>query len=163
MPPDSVTPVVFWWNVNYEASHYALLPNLLLLSLCRFIHVCSPCIRFWNSSCSQVSYPYTTERKWIVLYIKIFTFSIWNGFSSAPITVSVRPTARNFFAQCWDRTVESHSKHGCISASCVRVIMLSYILSGVATGWSPVQGALRTVFKIRSFEINSELGTGQKA
>jgi hypothetical protein len=40
----------------------------------------------------------------------------------------------------WDRGFESHSRHGCL---CVRLFCVCVVLcagSGLATGWSPVQG-----------------------
>jgi hypothetical protein len=36
------------------------------------------------------------------------------------------------------------------------VFVLSCVSSGFRTGWSPVQGVLPTVFKIRNFRTNSE-------
>jgi hypothetical protein len=41
---------------------------------------------------------------------------------------------------CWDCGFESHSKHGCLSASFCFV--LSYVGRGIATGWSLVHGVL---------------------
>jgi hypothetical protein len=40
---------------------------------------------------------------------------------------------------CWDRGVESRSRHGCLSLVCV---VLSCVGRGLATGWSLVQGVL---------------------
>jgi hypothetical protein len=49
----------------------------------------------------------------------------------------------------WDRGFESHSRHGCLCAFILFV--LSCIGSGLATGWSPVQGVLLTVLKLRNW------------
>jgi hypothetical protein len=46
--------------------------------------------------------------------------------------------------------VESPWRHGCLST----FILLSYVGSGLATGWSPAQGALATVCKIKKLKWN---------
>jgi hypothetical protein len=45
----------------------------------------------------------------------------------------------------WDRRFESHSGYGCLSAFVLFV--LSCVGSGLASGWSPVQGVLPTKIK----------------
>jgi hypothetical protein len=45
----------------------------------------------------------------------------------------------------WDREFESHSRHGCVCA-------VLCVGSGLATGWSSVQGVLPTVYKIRELK-----------
>jgi hypothetical protein len=52
----------------------------------------------------------------------------------------------------WDRGFESHSRHGCLY--CVRLFCVSVVLrvgSGLATGWSLVQGILPTVYRVLFF------------
>jgi hypothetical protein len=49
----------------------------------------------------------------------------------------------------WDRGLEPHSRHGCMSGlSCV------YVGSGLATGWTSVQGVLPTVYGIKKLKWN---------
>jgi hypothetical protein len=46
----------------------------------------------------------------------------------------------------WDRWFESHSGHACV---CVHLFCVG---SGLATGWSPVQGVLQTVYGLRNWK-----------
>jgi hypothetical protein len=46
----------------------------------------------------------------------------------------------------WDRRFESHWRHGCL---CVFILCAG---SGLATGWSPVQGVLLTLYKIKKLK-----------
>jgi hypothetical protein len=50
----------------------------------------------------------------------------------------------------WDCGFVSHSRHGCLSAFILFV--LSCVGSGLATGWSPGQGILPTVYKIKKLK-----------
>jgi hypothetical protein len=57
----------------------------------------------------------------------------------------------------WDRGFESHSRHGCMH--CVRLFCVCVVLcagSGLATGWSLVQGVLPTDLELRNW---SETGS----
>jgi hypothetical protein len=50
----------------------------------------------------------------------------------------------------WDRGFENHSRHGCLY--CVRLFYVCIVLcvgTGLATGWSSVQGVLSTVYRIK--------------
>jgi hypothetical protein len=52
--------------------------------------------------------------------------------NSVPVTVAVRSEVWVWPVGCWDRGLESRSKHGCLSASfCV---VLSCVGRGLATG-----------------------------
>jgi hypothetical protein len=51
----------------------------------------------------------------------------------------------------WDCGFESHPRYGCLSAFILFV--LSCVGGGLATGWSPVQGVLPIVYKIRSWRL----------
>jgi hypothetical protein len=46
----------------------------------------------------------------------------------------------------WDLGFESHSRHGCL---CTFILCVG---SGLATGWSPVQGVLPTVYGLRNWK-----------
>jgi hypothetical protein len=50
----------------------------------------------------------------------------------------------------WDRGFESHPRHGyvCIYAVCIVLC----VGSGLATGWSPAQGVLQTVYRINKLK-----------
>jgi hypothetical protein len=50
----------------------------------------------------------------------------------------------------WDRGSESHSRHGCLCAFILFVVLC--VGSGLATGRSPVQGVLPTVYKIEKLK-----------
>jgi hypothetical protein len=53
----------------------------------------------------------------------------------------------------WDRGFKSHSGHGCLH--CVRTFCVCVVLcvgSGLATGWSPVQGVLPTMYRIKKLK-----------
>jgi hypothetical protein len=50
--------------------------------------------------------------------------------------------------QRWDRGFEYHSRYGCLCLFCV------CIGSGLATGWSPIQGVLPTVYKNKKLKWN---------
>jgi hypothetical protein len=45
----------------------------------------------------------------------------------------------------WDRGIESHSRHGCLFA------FILCVGRSLATGWSPVQGILPTVYRLRNW------------
>jgi hypothetical protein len=52
----------------------------------------------------------------------------------------------------WGRGFESHLRHGCL---CVRLFCVCVVLcvgSGLPTGWSPVQGVLPTVYRLRNWK-----------
>jgi hypothetical protein len=51
----------------------------------------------------------------------------------------------------WDRGFESHSRHDCLCAFILFCVVLC-VRSGLATGWSPVQGVLLTVYKIKKLK-----------
>jgi hypothetical protein len=61
-----------------------------------------------------------------------------------PITVVERSQAWTVFSRL-ETGFESHSRHGCLRLFCVCVVG-----NDLATGWSPVQGVLQTVFGLRN-------------
>jgi hypothetical protein len=77
-------------------------------------------------------------------------------------TVAARPTAWNVFAQSNTRIVGSNATRGmdvCVNS----VFVLSCAGSRLATGWSPVQGVLPTVYNIYYFRIKSEWEQARKS
>jgi hypothetical protein len=52
----------------------------------------------------------------------------------------------------WDRGFESYSRHGylCVCLFCVCAVLC--LGRGLATGWSPVQGLLPTVYRIKELK-----------
>jgi hypothetical protein len=50
----------------------------------------------------------------------------------------------------WDRGFESHSRHGCMCIYSVCVVLC--VSSGLATGWSPLQRVLPTVYGLRNWK-----------
>jgi hypothetical protein len=70
-----------------------------------------------------------------------------------PITVSAESTAWTVFARSNAGIVGSNSTQGmdvCVHLFCVYVVL--YVGIGLATGWSPVQGVLPTVYRIQKLE-----------
>jgi hypothetical protein len=53
----------------------------------------------------------------------------------------------------WDRGFESHSRNGCLYSECLFCVSVVLCVGrGLATGWSPVQGVLSTVYRIKKLE-----------
>jgi hypothetical protein len=52
----------------------------------------------------------------------------------------------------WDREFESHSRHGCLSTFILW--LCCPVCNGLASGWSPVQGVLPTVYRIKKLKWN---------
>jgi hypothetical protein len=50
----------------------------------------------------------------------------------------------------WDRGFESHWRYGCMCAFCGCVVLC--VGSGLATGWSPVQGFIPTAYRINKLK-----------
>jgi hypothetical protein len=76
-----------------------------------------------------------------------------------PITVTARSKAWAVFARSNTEIVVSNPTRGmdvCVGLFCVRVFL--YVGSSLATGWSPVQGGLSTVFRLR----NRKSGQGRQ-
>jgi hypothetical protein len=46
--------------------------------------------------------------------------------------------------------LKSHSNHGCLSVCLFRVCVVLCVGSGLATGWSPAQGVLPTLYILRN-------------
>jgi hypothetical protein len=70
-----------------------------------------------------------------------------------PITVVARSRAWTVFARWNAWIVSSNPTRGmdvCIRLFCVCVVL--YVGSGLATGWSPVQGVLPTVYRIEKLK-----------
>jgi hypothetical protein len=70
-----------------------------------------------------------------------------------PITVAARPNARTVFARLNTGVVRSNPTRGmdiCLRLFCVCVVLC--VGSGLATGWSPVQGVLQTVYRIKKLK-----------
>jgi hypothetical protein len=53
----------------------------------------------------------------------------------------------------WDRGFESHSRNGCLCVYTVCIVLC--VGSGLATGWSTVQGVLPTVYRLRNWKHGS--------
>jgi hypothetical protein len=72
-----------------------------------------------------------------------------------PITVAARSTAWNVSVRSNTVTVGSNPTQGldvCVRLFCVCVVLCVY--SGLATGWSLVQGVLLTVYMIKKMKAN---------
>jgi hypothetical protein len=70
-----------------------------------------------------------------------------------PITVGARSKARTVFARSNTEVVGSNPTPGmfvCVRLFCVDVILC--VRSGLETGWSPVQGVVQTVYRIKKPE-----------
>jgi hypothetical protein len=52
----------------------------------------------------------------------------------------------------WDRGFESHSRHGCLCLRLICVCVVLYVGSDLAAGWSPVQGVLPAVYRIKKLK-----------
>jgi hypothetical protein len=52
----------------------------------------------------------------------------------------------------WDHGFESHSRHGCPCAFILCFCVALCLGSGLTMGWSPVQGVLQTVYKIKKLK-----------
>jgi hypothetical protein len=135
-----------WWNVQiinlrqfFPSSCYFLWGPNILLSWAR----------------DWVSNPYQTTGKALVLCILIFTCrSQW----SRGLRHEMSSPAQTLGS--WVRiTLEAW-----MSVRVSSVFVLSCVCSSLATGWSPVQGVLPTVYKIHNFRITwLPMGTGQRA
>jgi hypothetical protein len=80
-----------------------------------------------------------------------------------PVTEAVRSKERDTSDRSNTGIVSSNPTGGMNIYICISfVLVLSCVGSGLATGWSPVQGDLQTVYKIHSFHINSEKGTDHR-
>jgi hypothetical protein len=67
-------------------------------------------------------------------------------FYLKPVPLAVRSKARSHQPlEHWDSGFESRSRHGCVSA--FFCVVPFCVCSGLATGWSPVQGTLPNVQK----------------
>jgi hypothetical protein len=102
------------------------------------------------TSCLAVLYCFTYYI-WDIWFLVIFVFR-WSYRFVIPITVAARSEAWTVFARSNAGVVGSNptGKHGCV---CVRLfcVVLSCVCSGLATGWSPVQGVLPTVVGLRNW------------
>jgi hypothetical protein len=61
----------------------------------------------------------------------------------------------------WDRGFETHSRHGCLH--CVHLFCVCVVLCvgrGLATGLSPVQGVLPTVYRIKKLKKRPRFNKG---
>jgi hypothetical protein len=70
-----------------------------------------------------------------------------------PITVAARSEAWTVFAQSNTGILWSSPTRGmdiCVRLLCVYVVLC--VDSSIATGWSPVQGVLQTVYKLRNWK-----------
>jgi hypothetical protein len=54
--------------------------------------------------------------------------------------------------ESWDRGFEYHSRHGCLCVLLFCVYVVLCVGRGLATGWSPVQGVLPTVYRIKKLK-----------
>jgi hypothetical protein len=65
-----------------------------------------------------------------------------------PITVAAQSVMNRLRPlERWDRAFESHSRHRCLR---YYVFVLPCVGSDLATGLSPVQGVLPTVYRLRN-------------
>jgi hypothetical protein len=95
-------------------------------------------------------------------------YSTGNGSLSAmPVNHSGRAVSgmnRLRPLEHWDRGFESHSRHGCVY--CVRLFCVCVVLCvgrGLVTGWSPVQGVLLTVHRIKKLKCGQGPTKGCRA
>jgi hypothetical protein len=72
-----------------------------------------------------------------------------------PVTVAARSKAWNFFARMNTGIVGSNPARG-MNVCVYSVFVLSYVGSGLATGWSLVQGVLPNVYKCKITEPYKE-------
>jgi hypothetical protein len=72
--------------------------------------------------------------------------SFWLEFVKVAAKLPIE--GMNYFRslECCDSGFKSHSRHGCL---CALILCLG---SGFATGWSPVQGVLPTVYKMKKLK-----------
>jgi hypothetical protein len=89
----------------------------------------------WNSlsSCANVGFSIKTQLRW-----------------SQPITVAARSKAWTVFARSNTGIVGSNRTRGmdiCVRLFCVHVVLC--VGSGLATGWSPIQGVLPTLSRMK--------------
>jgi hypothetical protein len=122
-----------------------------------YIRHCHFDVFFIISVCSGIKYcPSALDSAGIrvpALNIHKFTMFRW---SSDPITVTTRSKAGTIFACSNTGIVGSNPTQGmdvCVRLSCVCVGLC--VGSGIATGWSPVQEVLSTVYRIKVSHFHS--------
>jgi hypothetical protein len=96
-----------------------------------------------------------------IIYI-IINWILFNDIFKL-IAVTKRSGAGNIFVRSKTGIVGSNPIRGkdvCLRFFCVCIVLC--VRSGLATGWSPIQGVLPTILKIQSFQINSEVGRRQR-
>jgi hypothetical protein len=71
----------------------------------------------------------------------------------SPITEAARSKEWNVFARSNTEIIGSNLTHG-MDVCVYSVFVFPCVVSGLALGWSPVQGVLMTVYKIKEKEVN---------
>jgi hypothetical protein len=85
--------------------------------------------------------------------VKLLSFSFQGLVESQPITVATRSRAWTAFPRTNTGIVGSNPIRGmdvCVRLICVCVVLC--VDSDLATGWSPVQGVLPTVYRLRNWK-----------
>jgi hypothetical protein len=84
---------------------------------------------------------------------KLWSFSLWNFLQYQRKETDHRGMNYLYSFERCGRGFESHSRHGCLY--CVRLFCACVVLcvgNGLATGWSPIQGVLRPVYRIKKLK-----------
>jgi hypothetical protein len=97
----------------------------------------------------------TSQKTTLFIVTAVKASNHTNGVMDLPITVAARSKTWTCLRSLgsWDRGFESHSRHAClycVSFFCVCVVLC--VGRGLATGWSPVQGVLPTVYRIKKLK-----------
>jgi hypothetical protein len=85
--------------------------------------------------------------------LSVLSFIFYLYSHDSLITVAARSKARTVFPGSKTRIVGSNPTRGmdvCVRLLCVYVVL--GVGSGLATGWSPVQGFLQTVYRLRNWK-----------
>jgi hypothetical protein len=91
---------------------------------------------------------------WSNLLLTVMLFCFSNFLAFVPITVAKRSKAWTIFARSNSGTVDSNPTQGMyvsVRLFCVCVVLC--VGSGLAKGWSPVQGVLPTVYRIKKLKM----------
>jgi hypothetical protein len=114
--------------------------NSEILSLC-----------FWQKSCWSKEISRQITNSGLLSSVKspfLLIFTQVTEFSADHSGRAVWGINRLRSLERWDRGFESHSRHGCLYSVCVFL----RVGSGLATGWSPVQGVLPTLYRIKKLK-----------
>jgi hypothetical protein len=110
--------------------------TLFIINPTRFVLGLNPFSAMWNR----------LPIAWAIIYI------------FRPFTVAARSKAWTVFAVCNAGIVGSNPTQGMdVCVLLFRVCVVLCVGSGLATGWSPVQGVLLTVYKIKKLKKAAEV------